>query len=238
MRAILLLVTGLFTNLLTGQGGVDHHTATELSSPSPADSILMDSPDLEDLTLLRTALPYEGRRRLKTVMLLYNVVDFNLNRHLQLSVGNAAVLGVAFSQRYRTSVRPWLHLGLSNETLAVPIFDYETVVGVAGDLTSLLTIGSQEQFVSFGAGMFYAIGGGIVSNYRVGAATRISPSVHVYGEALAYGGAEDQLTLAPTVNVSLTRRRHRWHFGILSIVLDHDNYLPPPLPYLGYALYY
>ncbi|THH40060.1 KOW domain-containing RNA-binding protein [Neolewinella litorea] len=193
----------------------------------------------DDFTFVRSALPFGGRRRFKTVSLAYNVLDFNLNRHLQLTVGNAALLGLTFGQRFRTSAKDWLHLGLSNEMLLVPIVTFSGGgIGVGGDLTGLVTIGNEDQMFNLGVGMLYAFGGGAVPAYRVGVGTRLSPTVHVYGEMLAVGDAGDQLILLPTLNVALTRRRHRWSFGLATTVVDSENFLYLPLPYLSYAVYY
>ncbi|NJB84689.1 hypothetical protein GGR26_000434 [Lewinella marina] len=194
---------------------------------------------LDDLTLVRTALPFAGRRRFKTVMLMYNALDFNLNPHLQLGVGNAAVLGLTFSQRYRTSLSSWLHLGVSNETLVIPTLSlYSVGVGLAGDLTGLLTVGSSDQFVHFGTGLFYIAGEGPLANFRLGAGRRISPSVHLSGELLAVGTDAGQLAVLPSLTVGLARRSHRWGFGLATVMHDGETFFPPPIPYLSYAVYY
>lgn len=191
-----------------------------------------------DLTLLRTALPYHGRQQLKTVMLLYNVVEWNLNDHVQLGVGAAGPFVFLFNQRYRTSLTPWLHVGLSNETI-VPVFlqIFSESVSFLGDLTTLTTVGSDEQYFSFGAGIFYRAASNRkpTRNYRVGAGTQVSPRVHLYGELLAFIDPFEETGVLPTLNVSVAGKDHRWYFGVLGVVTDFNGSLVAPLPYVGYS---
>ncbi len=192
-----------------------------------------------DLTLLRTALPYQRRMRLKTVMLVYNTLEWNLNRHFQLSAGIAAPVGIIVSQRFRTSLTRWLHVGLSNEIATVPfVLLFDEGLPLVGDLTSMLTIGDDQQFFHVGAGMFYVSQSESVANYRVGMGTRLGEKTHLYGELLAVKGVDGSLAILPSFSVAVASGRHRWSFGMLTVVVDDSGIVPVPLPYLSYSLYY
>ena len=197
-------------------------------------------PALNDLTLLRTALPYPSRRQFKTVMLAYNSFDFALDDHWQLGFGLAGPLGLLFTQRYRTSVTKWLHLGLSNEFIYAPVVSYsEDPVPLLGDATTLVTVGSQRQFFTLGAGLFYLtdeVLSPTIANYRAGLGTQVGRGSHLYLEALVYAESF-RFTLLPTANFSLARRRHRWSFGVATAVMDGNSFGPAPLPYVSYTHY-
>ena len=199
-----------------------------------------DLPSLDDLTLVRTALPFSRRKRLKTVMLVYNSLEWNLNRHVQLGVGVALPFGVLVNQRYRTSLTPYLHVGVSNETLLVPFLLFEGGFPAVGDLTTLLTVGSGAQFLNLGYGMFYNLTENEkpIPNFRVGAGTRVSRRVHLYGEMLGLLETDNRVTLLPSVNVALTVRRHRWSFGLATSFVEREFNGGTPVPYVSYSLYY
>ncbi len=200
----------------------------------------LPTPPLGDLTLVRTALPYPGRRQFKTVLLLYNSLDFALDEHWQLGLGLAGPLGLLLTQRFRTSVTEWLHLGLSNELIYAPVLKYgEDPFPVLGDATTLLTVGSQRQFFTLGAGLFYLTDNAVrttVANYRVGIGSQVGRGNHLYLEALVYSESF-RFSLLPTANFSLARRRHRWSFGVATQLLDGDTFAPSPIPYVSYTLY-
>ena len=200
-----------------------------------------DVPALDDLTLVRTALPFTRRKRLKTVMLVYNTLEWNLNRHVQLGVGAGLPFGLLFNQRYRTSLTPYLHVGLSNEILLVPFLVFEEDGFPAiGDATTLLTVGSGAQFLTLGYGIFYNLTEDEkpVPNFRVGAGVRLSRSVHLYGEMVGVLERDDRITLLPSVNVASTVRRHRWSFGLASSFVERAFNESLPVPYVSYSLYY
>ncbi|MGB3800723.1 MAG: hypothetical protein WA952_12985 [Lewinella sp.] len=197
-------------------------------------------PDLDDLTFIRTALPFSRDRRFKSVMLIYNAIHWNLNDHLQIGTGLAGPLGILFTQRYRTSLTPYLHLGVSNELLLVPtvgISDGE--FPAVGDLTSMLTVGNSSQFFNVGFGIFYDMvsSSGVIPNFRVGTGVRLSRRVHLYAEMLGYLDNFDGLGLLPSLNVSVAKRRHRWSYGLLSIFLDSEFNPLVPIPYISYSVY-
>ena len=227
-------------------------TAAEITFPSRyvrlvkikrPESISVAAPEegfpLTDLTLIRTALPYDGRQHFKTVMLSYNVYEWNLNDHFQVGMGLAGPLVLLVNQRYRTSLMPWLHIGLSNETISPLILQlFSEELPLLGDVTSLTTIGDETQFFTVGAGLFYntTSGRGVTRNYRLGGGVQLGPRVHVYGELLAYIDSSEETAVLPTLNVALARRSHRWQFGVLGVVTDFNGSLAAPIPYVGYAL--
>ena len=196
--------------------------------------------DLDDLAYVRTALPYSAGKHIKSVMLAYNAIDWRLNEHWQLGTGLAGPLGVLFTQRYRTSLTPYLHVGLSNETLFVPLGDVTNGgFPAVGDLTTLLTVGSPTQFLTTGFGIFYSGGNrrGPVYNYRLGAGLRVSRRVHLYGEMLGFYERTDSFVLLPTLNIAVAKNRNRWSYGLMSVLLDPDSAVPFPIPYISYTYY-
>ncbi|PPK85780.1 hypothetical protein CLV84_2687 [Neolewinella xylanilytica] len=208
----------------------------ELVSPRPAREIA----DLDDLTLVRTALPFATDRRFQTVMLAYNAIEWRFGEHFEIGTGIAGPLGVLFNQRYRTSLTPYLHVGLSNELLLFPLIGSSADFPVVGDLTTLLTVGNATQFFNAGVGLFYGGGGndGPTYNYRVGAGVRVSRRVHLYGEMLGYFDPFDGFGLLPSLNVAVAKRRHRWSYGIMSVFLDSEFNPAVPIPYISYTVYH
>lgn len=197
-------------------------------------------PDLDDLTLIRTALPYSRSRRFKSVMLVYNSMEWNLNEHFQLGVGLAGPLGLLFSQRYRTSLNEYLHIGLSHEFLVVPIAGINSSdFPAVGDLTTLFTVGNASQFFNLGVGLFYATAGndGPVRNFRLGTGLRVSRKVHLYGEMLGYLDSFDDLGILPSLNVAVAGGRHRWSFGLMSVITESFGVDAIAIPYVSYSVY-
>ena len=209
---------------------------TRFANPRGQDNL----PDLYDLTFVRTALPYSRKNRFKTVMLVYNVFEWNLNDHFQLGAGLAGPLGFLFTQRYRTSLTPYFHLGFSNQLLMVPL----AAIGnsgfpAVGDATTLLTVGEASQFLTLGTGLFYSLedGGVALHNYRVGMGVRVSRKVHLYGEMLGFKDGLDDFVLLPSLNAAVAGGKHRWSFGLLSVFFDGESNVFVPIPYISYSLY-
>ena len=195
---------------------------------------------LSDLTLVRTALPYRGQQWIKSVMLLYNCFGANLGEHVQLGIGIAGPLGLLLSQRYRTSLTDWLHVGLSHEIVTFPLVsDASNKLPLAGDATTLVTVGSSRQFFTFGAGLFYSSGDGDspFANYRLGLGTQLGVPTHLYVEAVVFSDKSENFGVVPSLNLSIARRRHRWTFGLATALTDGDLFAPAPIPYLSYTLY-
>ncbi len=230
MRYLLALILLVGLSALSAQS-----FSASVVRPSPSDPV-----PLTDLTMIRTALPFQRGSQLKTVMLVYNTFQWNLNGHLQLSTGLGGPLGVILGQRYRTSLNEWVHVGLSNEVLVIPWLAFiDDQLPFAGDLTTMLTIGDEYQFFHLGAGLYYTDAGGSVPNYRVGAGARLGGETHLYGELVTTTDPVGTITVLPSLNVSLARRRHRWSFGIFTVyVADQFGEGIPPLPYLSYSCYY
>ncbi|WP_116125035.1 hypothetical protein [Lewinella sp. IMCC34183] len=197
-----------------------------------------DGPPPDDLALLRTALPYPARRRAQSTLLLYNVVEWSPNENFQVGVGNALLLGLLTTQRYRTTLSPGVHLGIGNRSVLLPQIDYGAVgVAVAGDAAVLLTLGTPEQFYNLGVGVVYTVGYATLPAYRVGLGTRLGPRVAAFGELVAVSDADaGQLTLLPSLNVGLAGRRHRWSFGVAAAALSEGDLYP--FPYLSYWVYF
>ena len=198
-----------------------------------------------DMTYEPTALPFASRGHVKTIDLLYNVVEFNLNDHVQVGAGIAGPLGVLATQRLRTSLSPLVHVGLSNKLLYIPaVGTFNSRPPVYGDVHAMLTVGNGRRFVNLGAGRLYdnSFGEG-AWGYRLGAGARLSDRWTIYTEALAIAISGDffqtrNLILLPTVNAAVRIRRHRWNFGLASVQETFRRYFPPPIPYVGYAYYW
>lgn len=201
------------------------------AEPSGADGEATVVP-FQDMTYERTALPYRSSRRLKIISLLYYAYEWNLDRHFQLGIGLAGPLGILATQRYRTSLKSWLHIGLSNQILWVPVADaFQEGAVFVGDATLMLTIGEDQNFFNLGAGQAYNTGEGTaIPIYRLGAGGALSRRWHAYGELVAFIDDFDNLNLLPSVNVSYANRRHRWNFGLLTNLLDEDEWFVPPYP--------
>ena len=200
------------------------------------------TPGFTDMTYERTALPYHGRGQYRTIMLLYHVAEFNLNEHLQLGAGLAGPLGVLLTQRVRTSITPNLHVGISNQFLWPPIVQAFTEEFIyVGDLTGIITLGTGDRFLNLGGGIFYASDAAdrTVWLSRMGIGGRIGSRWHAYAEAIVSQQARlRHLELYPSVSAAYGNRRHRFQFGMFSILLDQETFTPPPLPFVGYALYW
>ncbi|MEM9528925.1 MAG: hypothetical protein AAGA31_20105 [Bacteroidota bacterium] len=201
-------------------------------------------PGFSDLTYERTALPFHSSAQVKVINLLYAVVEWNLNKNLQVGVGLAGPVGILGTVRYRFSLNKDVHLGLSNQILFPPFAQFDNDLIVVGDVTTMLTFGDERRFLNLGTGIFYNTDDFVesVNIHRLGIGGRVSNRVHLYAEAAllldneAFNGRD--LNLVPSVNVSIGARRHRWRFGIFSVFLDEDSFVPPPLPYVGYTYYW
>lgn len=202
-----------------------------------------------DLTYERTALPFTSKTQLRVINLLYGVVERNLNDNLQIGIGIAGPLGLLTTQKLRFTVAPKINVGLSNQFLVPPFvqgFNRNGLLAL-GDVTGIITFGDERRFVNLGTGLLYNTDefGGEAWSYRVALGGKLSPRWHVYTEALMVLERDDgsnfngrQLTLLPSVNASLAGPRHRWQFGIFTAFIDEDRFFPPPLPYVGYSLYW
>ena len=202
-------------------------------------------PGFTDLTYERTALPFQSRIELKTIMLIYTGVEVNLNEHFQIGAGLGGLLGVLLTARVRTSITPRVHVALSNQSLFSPIIG--ALDGgnapLVGDVSALLTLGDDKRFLNLGYGYFYNTDrfaeGDRVFLSRMGLGGRVGKKWHLYTEALvSLNRTFRQTELYPSLNAAYANRRHRWKFGVMSVVFDLESFLPPPIPYVGYSLYW
>lgn len=207
---------------------------------------------LSDMTLERTALPYQTKARLKVVQLLYAVTEWNLNKNLQLGVGLLGPIAFITTQKLRFTLAPDVHVGVSNQ-LALPPFSQGFNDGkplLIGDVHALLTIGNEDRFLNLGTGYFYNtdvfVSG--ARNHRIGIGGKISNKWHLYSEALLLLNSDDggggrfrpfrELVLIPSANAALSVRNHRWQFGLATFFVDQSDIFPPPIPYVGYTYYW
>lgn len=201
-------------------------------------------PAFTDLTYERTALPFGSKRQLRTIMLLYGVVEFNLDDYFQVGAGVIGPLGILTTQRARYSLTPMIHVGLSNQLAYFPLFQRFPEEGgvVMADLSAMLTVGTSDRFLNVGFGRFFNndnFGDEAIWLHRAAIGGKIGRKWHLYMEAVvSLNGNFDELELYPTINGAYGSRRHRWQFGVFSVFFDDTSFGPIPLPYVGYALYF
>ena len=199
------------------------------------------NPGLADLTYERTALPFVAKTQLKIIM-LYAGVEHNFNDHFQIGAGTAGPLGVLLTGRVRTSLTPNVHLALSAQSLYLPFStNFRGGRPFYSDITALLTFGDERRFLNLGYGYFInnEFPQDRIWTNRAGVGGRISPRWHLYAEAVVFVNRPiADLGLLPSFNASYGKRRHRWRFGVMSLFFDEENFIPPPIPYLGYQLYW
>ena len=200
------------------------------------------SPGLSDLTYERTALPFVAKTQLKIINLLYVGVEHNFNDHVQIGAGAAGPLGVLLTGRLRTSLSPNLHLALSSQSLYLPLVNtFEGRRQFLSDITALVTLGDERRFLNLGYGYFINTEFAEERTWlnRAGVGGRVGPKWHLYAEAVVFlNQSNDELGLLPSFNASYGSRRHRWRFGAMTVFFDEENFIPPPIPYLGYQLYW
>lgn len=200
---------------------------------------------LADLTYERTALPFQTGAQLRVINLIYSVAEWNLNEHIQLGAGLAGPLGLIATQKLRFSLSPSVHVGLSNQLLNTFLFDSRALLG---DSHVMLTLGSEQRFFNIGTGILFntdAFSDTSSWGHRMAVGGMVGKKWHLYSEVLMildddddrFFGSRD-LTLIPSFNASLSVRRHRWQFGLATVVLDEDSFFPPPIPYIGYSYYW
>jgi len=200
-------------------------------------------PGFSDLTYERTALPHHSKGQIRVINLLYSVAEWNLNENLRIGAGLAGPLGLMTTQKYRFSITPDVHMGLSSQILILPLIQRFPSNGpvILGDISAMLTVGNDRRFANFGTGILFNNddSGSPVWGHRFGIGGRLSPRWHIYSEMLMVLNDEfGELQLFPSFNASLGVRRHRWHFGVFTVFFDEDNFFPPPLPYIGYSYYW
>ncbi|MTB51370.1 hypothetical protein [Lewinella sp. W8] len=218
--------------------------AREYTSMQPA--------GFSDLTYERTALPFTSKTQLRVINLIYAVVERNIGDNFQIGIGLAGPLGLLTTQKLRFQVAPKVNVGLSNQFLLPPFsqgFNSNGLLAL-GDVSGIVTFGDERRFLNLGTGLLYNTDefGGEAWSYRMAVGGQLSPRWHVYTEVVLALEREDnfdpfdpfdrQLTMLPSINASLAGRRHRWQFGIFTLFLDEDDFFPPPLPYVGYSLYW
>lgn len=220
---------------------------TASDSPEGREKYFQAVPSFTDLTYERTALPLRGKGQLRVINLIYGVMEWNLNDHIQLGAGIAGPLGVLFTQKLRTSITPQFHVGVTGQQLWTPLINtFDNSQILLGDIAGIITLGDEKRFMNLGAGILFNTDAfedeSPITAYRFGIGGQVGKKWHVYSELLMtipnennqFGG----LSLFPSLNASYGSRRHRWQFGVFTVFLDEDSFFPPPLPYVGYAYYW
>ena len=200
-------------------------------------------PAFTDLTYERTALPYSGKAQVRTIMLLYGVMEYNISDIFQVGAGVIGPLGLLTTQRARYSLTPMVHVGLSNQIAYFPLIPRFPQSGrvLMGDVSAIMTLGTSDRFLNIGFGQFYNNDNnfdGPIWLHRAAIGGKIGRKWHLYAEAaVSLNSGNDELELYPTINAAYGSRQHRWQFGIFSVFFDDTSFGPIPLPYVGYALY-
>lgn len=200
---------------------------------------------LTDMTYERTALPYHGKAQVKTIMLAYSVVEWNLDKHFQVGVGIGGFVGPLFTARYRTTVARNVHVGLSGRILpALLVGGFNTGTPVLGDFGGLATFGNEQRFLNLGTGVMFntdAFDETSAWANRFGIGAAVSSRWHVYSELLFTQGGDEffsDFNVFPSVNATFSTRGSRWRFGMFTNFLDEDILFVPPLPYVAYSYHW
>lgn len=193
----------------------------------------IDPPALSDLTYLRTALPTQGKGRVRVIDIAYSIAEFNINENIQLGAGILTPVGPLFTQRLRAGLGKYVNIGIANQSSIILVDPFEGAF-LIGELTGNLTIGDEDRLLNLGAGLGYDTSFDETSfTVRIGAGGRISPAWHLYGELAIFEGSRGGISSTfPSISCSYAIRRHRWRFGIFAGF--SDNFLSPPLPLVGY----
>jgi len=200
-------------------------------------------PPFTDMTYERTALPLKGKGQVRVINLLYGVGEWNLSENLQIGVGLGGPLGIITTQKLRFSLTPYLNVGLTGQQLLVPPIGFDNEIIVLGDLAAIVTVGDDRRFVNLGTGYLFNTDDrdSPIAAHRFGIGGKIGRKWHLYGEFLMSMPSSrrfSDLNLFPSFTASLGQRRHRWNFGVFTVILDEDSFVPPPLPFVGYSYYW
>lgn len=198
------------------------------------ESFSVAGPAFTDLSYLRTALPSEGKGRLRILNVLYGVAEFNLNEYIQLGAGLLLPVGPLLTQRARFSVGKYLHFGVANQLSIIVIDPFEGPF-IVGDARAIVTYGTNERLLNFGYGRFYNTSAFTVdrtTTISLGGGGKIGRNWHAYGEMSIFRDDFGTTTVIPTFSASNGKSRHRWRFGIATVVVE-DGFIIP-LPFIGY----
>lgn len=196
-----------------------------------------------DLTYERTALPLKGKGQVRVINLIYAVTEWNVSENFQVGAGIGGPLGLISTQKLRFSLTPYLNVGITGQELLVPPIGFDPRFVLLGDVAAIVTVGDDRRFVNLGTGYMFNTDDrdSPIAAHRFGIGGKIGYKWHLYGEFLMTMPSSNRfsdLNFFPSFTASLGQRRHRWNFGIFTVVFDEDGIFPPPLPFVGYSYYW
>lgn len=191
-----------------------------------------EGPKFSDLSYLRTALPTEGKGRIRVLNITYAIAEFNVNNNIQLGVGLLTPVGPLFTQRLRVPITEYLNVGFSLQSTLI-LIDIFSGPYLAGDGRINLTYGTSERFINFSQGKAYSTldNDPLVNTTSIGAGGRLGRGWHAYGEIGIFRG-RFETSILPALSASNSSNRHRWRFGVFTVLIPDGIILP--LPFVGY----
>ena len=199
---------------------------------------VLEDDKFADGTYLRTALPgAEGRLHYRNLMLLGNSVEYDLNSNFRIGAGVFVPVGFSFTQRIRVGLTEQIHLGVSNQSVWDVFINNEDFFNensnaLVGDLSGILTLGSNRAFVSISYHLLYDTSFPSDEN-GIGLAVggQISPAWHLYSELLFVEQEGSGTGFIPSVSGAYRVNNWRIRMGLFAGFLD--VYTNSPLPFIG-----
>ncbi|MEM7571541.1 MAG: hypothetical protein AAF433_01520 [Bacteroidota bacterium] len=193
-----------------------------------------------DPSYLRTALPgADGRLQYRNLMLLSNMVEYDINSNIRIGAGVLVPVGLSFTQRLRVSLADRIHLGVSNQSVWDILIDDGDSFGnsLAGDLSGILTLGSNQAFVSVSYHLLYDTSFP-TDEHAIGLAVggQLSPAWHLYSELFFVEQASGGTGFVPSVSGAYRVNNWRFRMGLFAGFLD--LFTNTPLPFLGVEYYW
>lgn len=174
-----------------------------------------------------TALPYPEKGAYRNVMVLWNQVDFQPNPHLSIGGGILVPALVTLRLQGKVSITEFLHAGV-----AVQHYQIFYDEGAATHPYGMITAGDHQKFLNLTFGYWYRFGTFVEDPFpmlSLGGSYQISDRWRFYAEAMVVLDDFDNYVV-PSFNVSTSRRRSMFEFGVVTIP-DIEFPLFPQLSY-------
>lgn len=195
-----------------------------------------------DPSYLRTALPgADGRLQYRNLMLLNNMVEYDINPNIRIGAGVLVPVGFIATQRLRVNIAKQIHLGLSNQSVWDVLLNnqdgFNSGNTLVGDLSGMLTLGSNQAFVSISYHLLYDTSFPADEN-AIGLAVggQLSSAWHLYSELFLVEQASGGTGFIPSVSGAYRVNNWRIRMGLFAGFLD--LFTNTPLPFLGVEYYW
>ena len=182
----------------------------------------------------------KGNKAYRNIMALYNEMHFGVHKNLDVGVSLIPLLVsniLSFQVKGHVSVGEYLHLGLGVNTYLALIHIEGSNFGIAHTYFAA-TLGPEDYHINLNVGYGFPfldtqVGAPV---YSIGGSFRTGDRWRIITEGVFVSPRNSNVPLFATIAMGWFNHKHKFDFGITSLIFDNLSVYFVPIPNLSYGL--